>query len=312
MEKDLGSKIKEKFTKFNCKHNEENFQKPLNYETFPHCNLELEDYENFTLIKCSIVVIVYHANNKLNILLTVRSLNLRAFPGEICFPGGKFDNELDKTFIDTAIRELSEEIGLEKENLEVVCELCPIVSPASYYIVPFVCFVKHSKTSNDPFLETGNIIDSLSINKDEVEGHFSISIDYFLHNSSEKLSLIKNRFELDDSLRYLLGLIDMLKMPNLTYDRLVINFDDDLFRNKSFQVPYPFMYGVNATLLLFVSIVLDESKKLEFQINQSLVNYETIFEYLRYFRFCSYMMLRNILVEKRTSSKSKKSLKAKL
>ncbi|WP_242949697.1 NUDIX domain-containing protein [Clostridium pasteurianum] len=36
--------------------------------------------------------------------------------GEVCFPGGKFDDKLDKNSLETAIREIYEEFNLKRKK----------------------------------------------------------------------------------------------------------------------------------------------------------------------------------------------------
>ncbi|XP_062355752.1 uncharacterized protein LOC134048168 [Cinclus cinclus] len=61
---------------------------------------------------------------RLHLLLTVRSMQLRRSPGEVCFPGGKRE-ATDDDDIDTALREAKEEGCLEPEKVEVMCRLMP-------------------------------------------------------------------------------------------------------------------------------------------------------------------------------------------
>ncbi|XP_032925834.1 peroxisomal coenzyme A diphosphatase NUDT7-like [Catharus ustulatus] len=61
---------------------------------------------------------------RLHLLLTVRSMQLRRSPGEVCFPGGKRE-ATDKDDIDTALREAKEEVGLQPEKVDVICRLMP-------------------------------------------------------------------------------------------------------------------------------------------------------------------------------------------
>lgn len=57
---------------------------------------------------------------------------------EICFPGGRFEPENDKTLGDTACRETCEELGLEQEQVKLQGELGIILSPFGFAVHAFV------------------------------------------------------------------------------------------------------------------------------------------------------------------------------
>lgn len=59
------------------------------------------------------------------ILFTQRSFSLQKHKGEICFPGG-FEEAGDRDVIDSAVRELIEEIGVRREDVHVYGALNPV------------------------------------------------------------------------------------------------------------------------------------------------------------------------------------------
>ncbi|KTD41387.1 NUDIX hydrolase [Legionella parisiensis] len=69
----------------------------------------------------SAVVVLYEQLSD-SLILTQRSDNLRAHPGEICFPGGTWE-EGDKSYYATALRELHEELGITSERITLIKEL---------------------------------------------------------------------------------------------------------------------------------------------------------------------------------------------
>ncbi|MDZ4975934.1 NUDIX domain-containing protein, partial [Clostridium perfringens] len=71
--------------------------------------------------RASVVILLAEINNKLNIVFEVRAKHMRSQPGDIAFPGGKIDdNENEK---EAAIREVCEELGLNKEDFEIISPL---------------------------------------------------------------------------------------------------------------------------------------------------------------------------------------------
>lgn len=108
-------------------------------------------------------------DDEYNLLFQKRAHNIRQ-GGEVCFPGGEFDPEKDKSFLDTAVRETVEEIGIKKENIEVIGEMDTLVAPMGVTVDPFVGILNY------------NNLDDFNIDKTEVEKVFAIPLSYFLEN----------------------------------------------------------------------------------------------------------------------------------
>ncbi len=72
------------------------------------------------LKESAVIVLLEETSDSL--ILTQRSPNLRDHPGEVCFPGGRW-NEGDATLWMTALRELQEELGIDSARVRLVKEL---------------------------------------------------------------------------------------------------------------------------------------------------------------------------------------------
>lgn len=88
-------------------------------------------------------IVLYLKNNEWHFPLIVRSKNERdRHSGQISLPGGKRE-EMDRDFAETAIRETSEEIGLEKHYVRIIRELSPIyIPPSNFYVYPYISYTK--------------------------------------------------------------------------------------------------------------------------------------------------------------------------
>jgi 8-oxo-dGTP pyrophosphatase MutT (NUDIX family) len=75
------------------------------------------------------------------LILTVRDAGLRSHAGQISFPGGKCD-EGDADAATTAIRETSEELGVEPAAIEVLGLLDDVPTPTGFVITPVVAEVR--------------------------------------------------------------------------------------------------------------------------------------------------------------------------
>lgn len=90
-----------------------------------------------TCSEFAVLLPLIEINEEVHILFEVRSLHLRRQPGEICFPGGKVD-EQDKNKQYTAVRETTEELGIQESCITNVFPLDYIVTPFGTIIYPYV------------------------------------------------------------------------------------------------------------------------------------------------------------------------------
>ena len=102
-------------------------------------------------------------DSKLYVIFEVRAKHLNSQPGEICFPGGKVDED-DESLTSAAIRETAEELGVEPHRIVDVYPLDYTVGNMNFY--PFV----------------GHLLEPQKIkpHPDEVDSIFMISLDELL------------------------------------------------------------------------------------------------------------------------------------
>ena len=133
-------------------------------------SLKIPDNQNIPLINSdkiysSVLVIIHFSQNTPFILLTKRSHYLKNHAGEISFPGGKFSSSLDKSFLDTAIRETYEEINITINKKQVIGCLNPIFTYSSKILIyPFIALEEKISDKLRPNTEVEQII-SLPIEK---------------------------------------------------------------------------------------------------------------------------------------------------
>jgi 8-oxo-dGTP pyrophosphatase MutT (NUDIX family) len=85
-----------------------------------------------------VLVALYADGGRLHAVFTKRREDLRRHPGEISFPGGRYE-DADADLLQTALREAEEEIGLPADEVRVLGALQPTPTIATGYAVyPFV------------------------------------------------------------------------------------------------------------------------------------------------------------------------------
>jgi 8-oxo-dGTP pyrophosphatase MutT (NUDIX family) len=89
----------------------------------------------------AVLLPLYHQQGQCHILFIKRTEKVKKHKGQISFPGGTYEEE-DRTLLNTALRECTEEIGLRAEDAEVLGQLDDEVTTTSNYIVsPFVAII---------------------------------------------------------------------------------------------------------------------------------------------------------------------------
>jgi 8-oxo-dGTP pyrophosphatase MutT (NUDIX family) len=97
-------------------------------------------------INAAVLVPLYLDRGRLHTVFTKRQDDLRRHPGDISFPGGRYE-EGERDLSATALREAQEEIGLPPEAVEIVGALQPTPTIATGYAVyPFVGVIEPGRT----------------------------------------------------------------------------------------------------------------------------------------------------------------------
>ncbi len=104
---------------------------------------KMMDQRPTALRKASVLIpITRHKPGRASeIVLTVRSANLKSHPGQISLPGGSEDSA-DSDVVATALRESEEEIGLAQSNVEVIGRLGDMALPSGFQITPIVGLIE--------------------------------------------------------------------------------------------------------------------------------------------------------------------------
>lgn len=117
------------------------------------------------LFNCAVLVLFVKKEDEYFLLFEKRANGIRQ-GGDICFPGGGFEKEVDKDFLDTALRETNEELGLSDKDIQIIGRLDTMVAPIGAIIEIFVGVIDFE-----------NYEKSLKIDKNEVEKILLISLN---------------------------------------------------------------------------------------------------------------------------------------
>ena len=94
-----------------------------------------------SLRSAGVLIPVRDTAQGLRLILTKRSSALKHHPGQISFPGGRVDPG-DRDHIDAALREAEEEIGLPRDNVEILGELPPHETVTQFEMHPVLGWIR--------------------------------------------------------------------------------------------------------------------------------------------------------------------------
>jgi 8-oxo-dGTP pyrophosphatase MutT (NUDIX family) len=109
-------------------------------------------------VAAAVLVPLYAVDGDLHAVFTRRNADLRRHAGEISFPGGRRDEH--EELRDTALREAEEEIGLAREDVEIVGALPPTGTIVTNYVIfPFVGLIEPGSKFRPNPIEVDQVVE---------------------------------------------------------------------------------------------------------------------------------------------------------
>ncbi len=148
------------------------------FEFSSSSRIRLQD--NFFVSSAVLFSILPHDATPYDLVIIHRTNKGRKHRGEMSFPGGKFEPDVDSTLLDTALREAEEEIGVKRQEVEILGCLNDFPTMTKYIITPFVAKID----PNSKLIKEDN----------EVQEILRVPIEFFMdkQNFHEKAIEVKN------------------------------------------------------------------------------------------------------------------------
>ncbi|NVM17925.1 MAG: CoA pyrophosphatase [Candidatus Lokiarchaeota archaeon] len=142
---------------------DESFVKSKLYNCESPSRISLRD--DFFTSSAVLFSIIPYKDKPYDLILIHRSNQGTRHRGEMSFPGGKFEEDKDKSLNDTALRETEEEIGVSKDYIKIIGCLDDFPTMTKYIITPFVAIIDKNQ--------------KLIKQESEVQRILKIPIDFF-------------------------------------------------------------------------------------------------------------------------------------
>jgi 8-oxo-dGTP pyrophosphatase MutT (NUDIX family) len=121
------------------------------------------------LKKAAVLLPLIKRPEGLNLIFTERALHLRHHPGQISFPGGRYEPS-DHCLRQTALRETEEEIGILPSQVSLFGSLPNLPTISGFMISPFLGFIDEGHT--------------ILIDAQEVRSVFEVPLSYLLEEKN--------------------------------------------------------------------------------------------------------------------------------
>ena len=133
--------------------------------------------EKYNPKRSAVLIVLFPQGNSIRTLLIQRPEYEGVHSGQVGFPGGKFE-EADLELRNTALREASEEIGINVSDMKVIGNLTDLyITPSNFLVSPFVAFMEERPSLRPDPREVQQIldVDLFSLNDPQIKGEKVIS-----------------------------------------------------------------------------------------------------------------------------------------
>ncbi len=132
-----------------------------------------------TPYQAAVIILLSEADN--DIILIKRTTNMPVHPGQISFPGGRFD-DTDITLEQTALRETFEEIGIPEKAIQLIAHMGEWPTVSGYLVTPYIGVIKKYDATRHV------------INPAEVEYLIRLPISHLLNLENHYIKLIETPY----------------------------------------------------------------------------------------------------------------------
>jgi 8-oxo-dGTP pyrophosphatase MutT (NUDIX family) len=101
---------------------------------------EVAPWPRPSLVRAGVLLPLFCKDGSYHILFTRRTDKVKRHKGEISFPGGIYDSS-DGDLEATALREADEEVGIKRQDVELLGALDEVMTMTDFVVSPFVGFI---------------------------------------------------------------------------------------------------------------------------------------------------------------------------
>lgn len=122
----------------------------------------------------AVLVPLVEKDEELHILYEVRAENMKRQPGEVCFPGGRIEN--NESAEECAVRETSEELNIKQSDIRIIAQMDFLHTYSNFTLYSLLGAIDY------------DVIQGTTVNPDEVKETFLVPVSFFTENEPETYS----------------------------------------------------------------------------------------------------------------------------
>lgn len=119
----------------------------------------------------AVLVPLVEKEGELHILYEVRAENMKRQPGEVCFPGGRIEN--NESAEECAVRETSEELNIEQSEIRIIAQMDFLHTYSNFTLYSLLGVIDY------------DVVSTIHVNPDEVKEIFLVPVSFFAENEPE-------------------------------------------------------------------------------------------------------------------------------
>ncbi|MCF2946596.1 CoA pyrophosphatase [Paraglaciecola aquimarina] len=126
----------------------------------------------------AVLLPIIEYSEQLSVLFTLRAKHLKHHGGQISFPGGKQETS-DSNLLDTALRETAEEVGIQREQIDIIGQLPVYRTITGFEVTPYIGFV--TPTSK------------LILDENEVHSTFEVPLEFLIDQTNHFVHMVNRK-----------------------------------------------------------------------------------------------------------------------
>jgi 8-oxo-dGTP pyrophosphatase MutT (NUDIX family) len=128
----------------------------------------------------AVLLLLYPDNDITRLVFILRPEYDGVHSGQVGFPGGRYEEE-DHSFLETALREANEEIGIDKSEVNIIGGLSKLyIPPSNFNVYPYIGYVE----TKPEFIP----------DKTEVARILEIDLKDLLNNRNKSTKIIQTKY----------------------------------------------------------------------------------------------------------------------